>query len=138
MIISALERLQSLERLEKLQNLESLEKKENYKNLEIHQGCYKEVELPEPTECVIYCDPPYINSEGYHKQTLKNGKTSFNHGEFYDYAEHLARRGYKVFISEYEMPNHRFKSVFFFFFRQTLNGKGSGKLKQEHLFMPIV
>ena len=130
-----LERLQSLERLESLQNLERLE---SFKSLEIHQGCYKKVELPEPSECVIYCDPPYINSEGYHKQALKNGKTSFNHGEFYDYVESLARQGYKVFISEYEMPKDRFKSVFFVEKRQTLNGKGSGAIKQEHLFMPII
>ena len=130
LIISALERLQSLERLEKLQNLESLEKQENFKNLEIHQGCYKKVELPDPSECVIYCDPPYINTAGY--------IGDFNHDEFYSYAEHLARRGYKVFISEYEMPNHRFKSVFFVEKRQTLNGKGAGAIKQEHLFMPIV
>ncbi|MDY3672013.1 MAG: DNA adenine methylase [Campylobacter sp.] len=133
--LASLESLQSLEGLERLQ---SLEKQENFKSLEIHQGCYKEVELPEPNECVIYCDPPYINSEGYHKQTLKNGKTSFNHGEFYDYVELLARRGYKVFISEYEMPKDRFKSVFFIEKRQTLNGKGAGAIKQEHLFMPIV
>ena len=130
-----LDHLASLERLESLQNLESLERLER---LEIHQGCYKEVELPEPSECVIYCDPPYINSEGYHKQTLKNGKTSFNHGEFYDYVESLARRGYKVFISEYEMPKDRFKSVFSVAKRQQLHHLGTGAIKQEHLFMPIV
>ena len=136
--LERLERLQSLERLERLERLQSLEKQESFKSLEIYQGCYKEVELSKPSECVIYCDPPYINSEGYHKQTLKNGKTSFNHGEFYDYVEHLARQGYKVFISEYEMPNHRFKSVFSVAKRQTLNGKGAGAIKQEHLFVPIV
>ena len=121
-----------LDALERLQSLESLQR------LEIHQGCYKEVELPEPTECVIYCDPPYINSEGYYKQTLKNGKTSFNHGEFYDYVESLARQGYKVFISEYEMPKDRFKSVFSVAKRQNLHHLGAGAIKQEHLFMPIV
>ena len=124
--------LDALERLERLQSLEGLER------VEIHQGCYKEVELPEPTECVIYCDPPYIDSEGYYKQTLKNGKTSFNHSEFYDYVESLAKQGYKVFISEYDMPRDRFKSVFSVAKRQTLNGKGAGAIKQEHLFMPIV
>ena len=147
LIISALDRLQSLESLEKLQNLESLQRLQRLQSLqslerlervEIHQGCYKEVELPEPTECVIYCDPPYINSEGYHKQTLKNGKTSFNHAEFYDYVESLARRGYKVFISEYEMPKDRFKSVFSVAKRQNLHHLGAGAIKQEHLFMPIV
>ena len=130
-----LDHLESLQGLESLQSLESLERLER---VEIHQGCYKEVELPEPTECVIYCDPPYINSEGYHKQTLKNGKTSFNHGEFYDYVESLARRGYKVFISEYEMPKDRFKSVFSIEKIQNLHHLGSGAIKQEHLFTPIV
>ena len=130
-----LDNLQSLQSLERLQNLEN---QENFENLEIHQGCYKEVELPEPSECVIYCDPPYINSEGYYKQTLKNGKTSFNHAEFYDYVESLARRGYKVFISEYDMPRDRFKSVFSVAKRQQLHHLGSGAIKQEHLFIPIV
>ena len=136
--LERLQSLQSLQSLEKLQNLKNLENQENFKNLEIHQGCYKKVELPDPSECVIYCDPPYINSEGYYKQTLKNGKTSFNHGEFYDYVESLARQGYKVFISEYEMPKDRFKSVFFVEKRQTLNGKGARAIKQEHLFIPII
>lgn len=128
-MLDALESLQSLQRLQSLESLQSLE---------IHQKDYKEVELPEPSECVIYCDPPYINSEGYHKQTLKNGKTSFNHGEFYDYVEHLARQGYKVFISEYEMSRDRFKSVFSVAKRQQLHHLGAGAIKQEHLFVPIV
>ena len=136
--LESLERLQSLQSLQRLESLEGLESLERLERLEIHQGCYKEVELPEPSECVIYCDPPYINSEGYHKQTLKNGKTSFNHGEFYDYVESLARRGYKVFISEYEMPKDRFKSVFSVAKRQQLHHLGTGAIKQEHLFMPIV
>lgn len=130
--LESLQNLQSLERLERLQSLERLER------LEFYQKDYKKVELPKPSECVIYCDPPYINSEGYHKQTLKNGKTSFNHGEFYDYVESLARRGYKVFISEYEMPKDRFKSVFSVTKRQQLHHLGSGAIKQEHLFIPIV
>ena len=136
--LESLERLKDLQSLERLERLQSLEKQESFKSLEIHQGCYKEVELPEPSECVIYCDPPYINSEGYHKQTLKNGKTSFNHGEFYDYIESLARQGYKVFISEYDMPSDRFKSVFSVAKRQQLHHLGAGAIKQEHLFIPIV
>ena len=126
--LEMLERLQSLERLERLQ---SLEKQEIFENLEIHQKDYKKVEFPEPSECVIYCDPPYINTAGYIGE--------FNHSEFYDYVESLARQGYKVFISEYEMPKDRFKSVFNVEKRQTLNGKGAlGAMKQEHLFVPII
>lgn len=130
--LEQLQSLESLQSLERVQGLGCLKKQESFENLEIHQKDYKKVELPEPSECVIYCDPPYINTAGY------IGGGDFNHGEFYDYAEHLARRGYKVFISEYEMPNHRFKSVFFVEKRQTLNGKGAGAIKQEHLFVPLV
>ena len=125
--LRSLERLQSLERLEKLQNLE---KQENFKNLEIHQGCYKKVELPDPSECVIYYDPPYINTAGY--------IGDFNHDEFYDWCIEKAKQGYKIFISEYDMPSDRFKSIFNVDKRQLLSVQGSGKLKQEHLFVPII
>ena len=129
--LQSLERLQNLESLQRLEKLQNLEKREIFENLEIHQGCYKKVELPDPSECVIYCDPPYINTVGY-----LSG--SFNHNEFYDWCIEKAKQGYKVFISEYDMPRDRFKSVFNVDKRQTLNGKGSGKLKQEHLFIPII
>ena len=121
-----------------LQSLKCLENLQRLENLQISQKSYNEVELHKHSACVIYYDPPYINSEGYYKQSLKNGKTSFNHGEFYDYVESLARRGYKVFISEYEMPKDRFKSVFSVVKRQQLHHLGSGAIKQEHLFVPIV
>ena len=136
--LERLQNLQSLESLERLQSLQSLESLESLERLEVYQGCYKELKLPEPNECVIYCDPPYINCGGYYKQSLKNGKTSFNHDEFYSYVENLARQGYKVFISEYWMPHERFKSVFNVDKRQQLNGLGTGAIKQEHLFVPIV
>lgn len=121
-----------------LQSLKCLENLQRLENLQISQKSYNEVELPKVSECVIYCDPPYINSEGYYKQSLKNGKTSFNHDEFYSYVENLARQGYKVFISEYWMPPERFKSVFNVDKRQQLNGKGARAIKQEHLFVPII
>ena len=124
------EQLQSLQSLQRLEKLQGLEKQESFENLEIHQKDYKKVEFPEPSECVIYCDPPYINTTGYIGE--------FNHSEFYDYVESLARQGYKVFISEYDMPRDRFKSVFNVEKRQTLTNKGSGAIKQEHLFVPII
>ncbi len=120
--------LQSLKCLENLQRLESLKRLER---LEVYQGCYKELKLPDPSECVIYCDPPYANTTGY-------ASGDFDHAELYDYAEHLARQGYKVFISEYWMPPERFKSVFNVDKRQQLNGLGARAIKQEHLFVPIV
>ena len=112
-------------RLARLNNCIGLE----LNSLQITQKSYKEVELPEPSECVIYCDPPYINTAGY--------IGDFNHDEFYDWCIEKAKQGYKVFISEYDIPRDRFKSIFNVDKRQTLNGKGSGKVKQEHLFVPI-
>lgn len=114
--------LQTLQNLQSLQSLESLE---------IYQKSYKEVELPNSNDCIIYLDPPY-------KGTADYLSGSFNHDEFYDWCIEKAKQGYKVFISEYEMPKDRFKSVFSVAKRQTLNGKGSGAIKQEHLFVPIV
>ena len=135
--LQSLERLESLESLQRLQSLQSLESLESLQSLErlerveIHQGCYKKVEFPDPSECVIYCDPPYINTVGY-----LSG--SFNHNEFYDWCIEKAKQGYKVFISEYDMPRDRFKSVFSVAKRQQLHHLGAGAIKQEHLFMPIV
>ena len=87
--------------------------------------------MPDPSECVIYCDPPYINTAGY-----LSG--SFNHDEFYDWCIEKAKQGYKVFISEYDMPSDRFKSIFNVAKRQQLHHLGAGKVKQEHLFVPII
>ena len=64
--------------------------------------------------------------------------TSFNHDELYDWCIEKAKQGYKIFISEYDMPRDRFKSIFNVAKRQQLNHLGAGKLKQEHLFVPII
>ena len=123
-----LDALQSLQRLESLQNLENLE---NFENLEIHQKSYNEVELPNSNDCIIYLDPPY-------KDTVSYLSGSFNHDEFYDWCIEKAKQGYKIFISEYDMPSDRFKSIFNVAKRQQLHHLGAGKLKQEHLFIPII
>ena len=126
--LESLQSSQSLQRLERLQNLESLESLES---LEVYQGCYKKVELPNSNDCIIYLDPPYKDTVSY----LSGG---FNHNEFYDWCIEKAKQGYKVFISEYDMPRDRFKSVFSVAKRQQLHHLGAGAIKQEHLFMPIV
>ena len=55
--LESLQRLQRLERLERLQSLESLQR------LELHNKDYRELDIP--VGDVIYCDPPYENSEQY-------------------------------------------------------------------------
>lgn len=76
--------LQSLERLQRLEGLEGLER------LEITNLDYKDVRIEE--DSVIYCDPPYVNTNSY--------KIDFNHNDFYNWC----RNQKNCFISEYTMP----------------------------------
>lgn len=76
--------LQSLERLERLQSLEKLQ------CLEITNLDYKDVQIE--ADSVIYCDPPYVNTNSY--------KIDFNHNDFYDWCINQKN----CFISEYTMP----------------------------------
>lgn len=73
--------LQSLERSERLQCLEKLQ------GLEITNLDYRDVQIEE--DSVIYCDPPYANTNSY--------KIDFKHNEFYDWC----RNQKNCFISEY-------------------------------------
>lgn len=84
-----LQRLQNMERLERLWDLQSLQ---GMSNIEVFQGDYRELGIPEEEKYVIYCDPPYINTEGY--------STKFSHEEFYGWA----KRQKNCYISEYWMP----------------------------------
>jgi len=47
---------------------------------------------------VIYCDIPYRNKKQY--ATSKN----FDYPKFYDWCREKTKQGFKVFVSEYEMP----------------------------------
>lgn len=76
--------LQSLERLERLEKLEGLER------LEITNLDYKNVRIEE--DSVIYCDPPYANTNSY--------EIGLNHNKFYGWC----RKQKNCFISGYAMP----------------------------------
>ena len=77
-ILQSLERLERLERLGRLQSLEMT-------NLD-----YRDVQIEENS--VIYCDPPYANTNSY--------EMDLNHNKFYDWC----RSQKNCFISEYTMP----------------------------------
>ena len=96
--------------------------------LTISVGDYRDVEIP--TDSIIYCDPPYKNTREY-----RHNKDVFDMEAFYKFCE---RQTQPIFISEYDMPKDRFKSVFSIEKRQNLHHLGSGDIKQEHLFVPIV
>ena len=78
--LEALNRLQSLERLESLQHLYLTNKD------------YADVQIKENS--VIYCDPPYKNTEKY--------RVDFSYANFYEWC---GKQKQLVIISEYDMPD---------------------------------
>ena len=90
-----------LENKECKERLDSL-KKEQVGNITFFNNDYRDV--PIPKNAVIYCDIPYKNTGTYNKE-------SFDYESFYSWCEEKQRQGYKVYISEYAMPEDRFECV---------------------------
>ena len=88
-VIESHERLQSLESLERLESLSSLN---TIGRLLLSNLSYEEV--PIESDSVIYCDPPYKNTNRY--------IDDFDHEKFYSWLRSLKQQ---VFISEYQMPD---------------------------------
>lgn len=63
-------------------------------DLEVLSGTYDKLN-PAPGD-VVYCDPPYAGTTEY--------KDTFDHDEFWGWAERLSRTGVSVFVSEYTAP----------------------------------
>lgn len=109
--LKRLERLQQLQRLELLQQLEQLEQLQRLQQLDLITCTnldYAEVKISTPpNDTIIYADPPYNGTQGYNI----NKESAFNYDRFYDYMIWLHKQGYSVFISEYNMPQDRFKEV---------------------------
>lgn len=82
-----------------LQSLESLERLQSLQRLETFGGDYQNVPLKNTG--VIYCDIPYFKTDKY-----ASGK--FDYERFYAWCE---RQSLPVFISEYWMPEDRFKCI---------------------------
>lgn len=57
-----------------------------------------------PDGSIIYCDIPYLHSKKY------DVSRNFNYENFYIWCMEMARRGHKVFVSEYQMPSE-FKCI---------------------------
>ena len=117
--LEILQQLQRLERLEKLQQLKHLGQLERLEQLERLQRLerldlithtnldYAEVKISTPPQdTIIYADPPYINTSEY-----KLCGNNFDYERFYQWCIDKAKKGYYVFISEYNMPQDRFKEI---------------------------
>ena len=86
----------SLEMLERLQSLESIN---NGGGVLLSNLSYDEV--PIESNSVIYCDPPYANTDTY--------CISFEHEKFYEWLRTCREKNQQVFISEYHMPDDFFE-----------------------------
>ena len=118
-----LQSLESLERLQSLQSLESLERLQSLESLESYSQSYDTIDIK--PDSVIYCDIPYRNTDAY--------STEFNHEAFYDWA---CQQDVPIFISEYWMPEDRFKCVLEMNKRSTLSARANNAVV-EKLFVPI-
>ena len=99
--LKQLEQLQRLERLERLGQLQQLDLI-THTNLD-----YAEVKISTPPQdTIIYADPPYINTSEY-----KLCGNNFDYERFYQWCIDKAKKGYNVFISEYNMPQDRFREI---------------------------
>ena len=108
--LETLQQLQRLEQLQQLQQLQQLERLEKLEQLDLitHTNLdYAEVKISTPPQdTIIYADPPYINTSEY-----KLCGNSFDYERFYQWCIDKAKKGYNVFISEYNMPQDRFKEI---------------------------
>lgn len=69
----------------------------NIQHIQFYNKNYKELDIPKNS--LIYCDPPYKNTSGY------SNAPTFNHDEFWKWAEQKVKDGHTVFVSEYSAPN---------------------------------
>ena len=114
-------------KLQRLQSLERLKRLESLKSLEISQGSYQDFKLPKADECIIYCDIPYKGTQEYHHD---GEKLEFDHEAFYNWCREKAKQGYKIYISEYQMPSD-FKEILAIDTNSRLNDKSPKKVKEK-------
>jgi phage protein len=125
--LQQIERLARLQQVERLQQLSQLQQLKGLKQLELHNKSYKDFSHLENT--IIYLDPPYENTTGYHGEI-------FEHKEFYNWAYEMSKKNI-VLISSYEITDKRFECVYeFTTARSTMqSGITSDTSKIERLFM---
>ena len=122
--------LTNLERTKQGKNIESLIQQENLlrskaitsSNISITSVSYDEIDLPEPSETVIICDPPYRNTQGY--------QVEFDNDKFEKWCIDRAREGYEVFVCEYSIKNSAFEEVWE---KEVINGGGGNKNQKRSI-----
>lgn len=118
-ILQRLERLESLQSLERLERLQSIVQQDAH--IETSSISYADYAYRDGD--VVYCDPPYKNTEGY--------EIEFNTDAFWEWAR---TRDYPVYVSEYKAPSD-FVSVWSKEKRVLLNRESLTAPRVEHLFV---
>lgn len=96
--------------------------------IEFHSTDYQAVPIPDNS--VIYCDIPYCGTETYHRHK----KTEFDYERFYDWAYSQTQ---PIFISEYWMPEDRFRCIAEIKRTDTFSATNNQKRVAEKIFVPI-
>lgn len=121
---------ENLERTKYSKNVESLAQQENLlrsknitaSNISITSVSYDEIDLPDPNETVIICDPPYRNTQGY--------QVEFDNDKFEQWCIDKAREGYEVFCCEYNIENPAFEEVWS---KEVINTGGGNKNQKRSI-----
>ena len=126
--IERLQNLQSMEASKQGKNIESLIQQENLlrskaitsNNISITSVSYDEIDLPDPSETVIICDPPYRDTQGY--------QVEFDNDKFEQWCIDKSREGYEVFVCEYDIKNPAFEEVWS---KEVINCGGGNKNQKK-------
>lgn len=122
--------LANLEYTKQSKNVESLAQQENLlrsksitaSNISITSVSYDEIDLPDPNETVIICDPPYRDTQGY--------QVDFDNDKFEQWCIDKAREGYEVFVCEYNIKNPAFEEVWS---KEVINTGGGNKNQKRSI-----
>lgn len=104
-------------------DLEHLERLERLERLVTSRRDYRDVYIPDGA--VVYCDPPYANTEGY--------GVAFDHRAFYAWCRAVGKR-HPLFVSEYWMPSD-FRCVAEFTMRALAGAKTNAQTRVEKIFI---
>ena len=83
---------------------------------------FDKIDLPEPSETVIICDPPYRDTQGY--------QVEFDNNKFEQWCIDKAREGYEVFVCEYNIENPAFEEVWS---KEVINCGGGNKNQKRRV-----
>ena len=86
--------------------------------------------VPIPDNSVIYCDIPYMGTGTYQRHK----KTEFDYERFYNWAYSQTQ---PIFISEYWMPEDRFRCISEIKRTDTFSASNNSKKVTERIFVPI-